>query len=281
MTEIVGVATGVAGLAGAFTACIDCFEYVQLGRQFGKDYERCVIKLDATKLRMSRWGASMGLDQAPDLKSSISVTEKDEKLAQDLLGQILNTVGDAERISERFKKNTSTQGLDSTALPVDDANPELSPNFQRLHRIMSERAKQRQKRTSFSQKFTWAIYEKRYFDRLIDDVTDLVNRLVELFPTAKEGQKALCKADVLAIKETRDIALLNDIAGKDDEILATEMKKEMNNRGHDYTDMNAGGNSKVHAGDENALGAVSKGHVYQKWTVSGFADVHLGNVNRG
>ena len=36
--EPVGFAIGVAGLAGTFTACVDCFEYVQLGRKFGADY---------------------------------------------------------------------------------------------------------------------------------------------------------------------------------------------------------------------------------------------------
>ncbi len=279
--ESVGIAIGAAGLASAFTACIDCFEYVQLGRQFGQDYGKCLIKLDATKVRMSRWGASMGLDPELHLKQSISASDEEIKLAQSLLEQILDSFTDAERISERFKKHTSTQGSVSTALAVYDANTDLASNYQRLHLTMSGLAKQRQKQTSVHKKLTWAIYEKKRFDRLIDDVTGFVHELVDLFPAAQEGQKALCKAEVSAIEETPDLALLNDIACKDDEILAAEVKKEMNNRGHIVTDWKAGGNSKMWAGDENAPGVDSKGHNFARFTVSESADVHLGNVNRG
>lgn len=279
--ESVGFAIGVAGLAGAFTACIDCFEYVQLGRHFGQDYGKCLIKLDATKVRMSRWGASMGLNPKPHLKQSISASDEEIRLAQSLLEQILDSFKDAERISERFKKHTSTQGSASTALAVYDANTDLVSNYQRLHLTMSGLAKQRQKQTSVRKKFTWAIYEKKSFDRLIDDVTGLVHDLVDLFPTAQEDQKVLCKAEVSAIEETRDLALLNDIACKDDEILAAEMKKEMNNRGHTVTDWKVEGNSKMWAGDENASAVHSKGHNFARFTVSESADVHLGNVNRG
>lgn len=50
---------------------------------------------------------------------------------------------------------------------------------------------------------------------------------------------------MFAIEETRDLALLNDIACKDNKILAAEVKKEMNSRGHIVTDWKAGGNSKI------------------------------------
>ena len=66
--EPVGLGIGIAGLAGAFTACVDCFEYIQLGRQFGHDYGKCLLKLDVAKLRISRWGVAMGLGPEPHLK---------------------------------------------------------------------------------------------------------------------------------------------------------------------------------------------------------------------
>ncbi|CAL8584989.1 hypothetical protein XPA_010571 [Xanthoria parietina] len=279
--ESVGFAIGVAGLAGAFTACIDCFEYIQLGRQFGQDYGKCLLKLDATKVRMSRWGAAMGFDPEPHLKQSNSASDGEIRLAHSLLEQILDSFKDAERISERFKKHTSVQGSASTELAVYDANADLVSSYQRLHLIMSGLAKQRQKQTSVRKKIAWAIYEKKSFDRLIDDVTGLVHDLVDLFPAAQEDQKTLCKAEVSAIEETRDLALLNDIACKDDEILAAEVKKEMNSRGHIVTDWKAGGNSKMWAGDENAPGVNSKGHNFARFELSDSADVHLGNVNRG
>ena len=37
--EPVGLAVGIAGLAGLFTTCIECFNIVQRGRYSGRDYE--------------------------------------------------------------------------------------------------------------------------------------------------------------------------------------------------------------------------------------------------
>ena len=40
MAEAFGIFAGAAGLAGLFTPCVECFEYVQFGRNFGQDCER-------------------------------------------------------------------------------------------------------------------------------------------------------------------------------------------------------------------------------------------------
>lgn len=69
MAEVFGIIAGAAGLAGLFTPCVECFEYIQLGRRFGKDYEACQIKLDIVALRLSRWGVLVGLGENPNLYS--------------------------------------------------------------------------------------------------------------------------------------------------------------------------------------------------------------------
>lgn len=45
MDEPIGIAAGAVGIAAAFTACVDCFEYVQFGRHFGRDYCWLVLYL--------------------------------------------------------------------------------------------------------------------------------------------------------------------------------------------------------------------------------------------
>ncbi|KAL8743441.1 MAG: hypothetical protein Q9190_004210 [Brigantiaea leucoxantha] len=279
--ETIGLGIGIAGLAGVFTACVDCFEYVQLGRQFGRDYGKCLLKLDAAKVRMSRWGAAIGLGPELYNKQRISASIEEIRLAQSLLEQILDSFKDAERISERFQKRTSTQNPTSTELTMYDADTDLALDYQRLHLTMRELARQRQKQTSVRKIVVWAIYEKKSFDRMIDDVSGFVRELVDLFPAAQEPQRALCKAEVSAIVETRDLLLLNDITSQDDKILAAEVEKEMNSRGHTVSDWKAGGSSKMWAGDENAPGVKSKSHNFSRFEVSGSADVHLGNKNRG
>jgi hypothetical protein len=47
------------GIAAAFTACVDCFHYVQHSRHFGRDYQTELISLDCARLRLTRWGEAV------------------------------------------------------------------------------------------------------------------------------------------------------------------------------------------------------------------------------
>ncbi len=51
---------------------------------------------------------------------------------------------------------------------------------------------------------------------MIEDVTGFINRLLELFPSAQEDQRALYVTEVSAINETQKLALLNDVAYEDE-----------------------------------------------------------------
>ncbi len=44
---------GITDLAGAFTAHVDGFECIQLGRKFGHYYGKCLLRLDIMKVRMT------------------------------------------------------------------------------------------------------------------------------------------------------------------------------------------------------------------------------------
>lgn len=283
MAEPIGLAISVAGLAGVFTACVDCFEYIQLGRKFGQDYGKCLLKLDVEKLRMTRWGVAVGLGPESSLKPQISISKEEFKLAQRLLEQIMDSFKDAERVSERFSKHSMIQKTGAEDLVVYDAGSTLNPSYQRLHLTMRELSSQRQNRTSIRNKTTWALYEKKRFDGMIEDVTVFISKLVELFPACQDAQKALCKAEVSAIGEIQDLALLNDVAGDDNTMLAAEVKKEIDSHGHNVTDWKASDSAKVWVGDENenAFGVRNKSHSAARFTVSGNAQVHIGNVNRG
>lgn len=83
------------------------------------------------------------------------------------------------------------------------------------------------------------------------------------------------------ISETPDLALLNNLACQDDQILAAEIKRKMDYRGHNITDWKAGGGSKMWAGDNNAFGVTSRSHNFTRFIVFDYADVNLGDVKKG
>jgi Prion-inhibition and propagation len=277
--ESTGLALGAAGLAGMFTACVNCFEYVQLGCHFGKDYGKCLLKLDLAKVRMSRWGAAMGL--VSDLQQQIQISDHDCRLTHRLLEQIKDSFEDAESLSDSFKKRTARRGTQSDDLATYDAQSDLDPEYQRLHLTMRELAIKRQRGTSIVKKTSWALYERKKFDTLIGEVTGLIDQLVDLFPSIKDNQRTLCTSEVSAVGETRDLALVQDIASSDDKLLEESLNNEMESRGHIITNWKADGNSTMWAGDDNAFGVTSKSHEISEFSVSDHANVRLGNVNRG
>lgn len=279
--EPVGLGFGIAGLAGAFTACIDCFEYIQLGRQFGQDFGKCLLRLDTAKLRMSRWGEAMGLGPGKHLTPQISVSDEEMRLAQSLLGQILESFEDAERISERFKKHTSMQNPNSHELLVCDATSDMNSDYQRLHLSMRELAYKRQKGTSIRKKTVWALYERKRFGVMIEDVTGFISHLVDLFPATQGHQRALCTNEVSIIDKSQDLALLSNVAREDDQMFSAEITKELEKRGHNVTDWKAEGSSKMWIGDKNAFGVNSNGHYVVRFELNDSANIRIGNNNGG
>lgn len=62
MAESAGLVVGIVALAGFFSNTVECFDFVQLGRTFGKDFQTSQLKLDNARLRLSRWGKAFHLD---------------------------------------------------------------------------------------------------------------------------------------------------------------------------------------------------------------------------
>jgi hypothetical protein len=61
MAEPFGIVAGAVGIAATFKACVDCFEYIQLGRHFGRDYQTDLLSLNCARLRLTRWGQAVNI----------------------------------------------------------------------------------------------------------------------------------------------------------------------------------------------------------------------------
>ena len=60
MAEPFGIIAGAIGISSAFTGCVDCFEYIQLGRYFG-------LAISCARLRLTRYGESVNIYNDPRL----------------------------------------------------------------------------------------------------------------------------------------------------------------------------------------------------------------------
>ena len=87
MAEPFGIAAGAIGIATAFTACIDCFEYIQIGRHFGRDFQTDLLSLSCARLRLTRWGESVNIYSDPELGKP-DATAPEIKFVKDTLGNV-------------------------------------------------------------------------------------------------------------------------------------------------------------------------------------------------
>jgi hypothetical protein len=225
MAGTAGLVVGVAALASLFNSTVECFEFIQLGRSFGKDFQTSQLKLDNARLRLSRWGKSLGLDD--EVKDTTSLqgrfgSESAIKQSEDLLGQIVELFADAEGVSNKYR---SRKELQDDSLVVYDPQTELNAAAAKLHQKMRQLSIERQNRSSILQKVKWALYQEKPFRRLIEDITELVDSLVELFPAAQQAQRELCDLEVSAIGESEGISMLQEIAAAQDKLLEEAIKK--------------------------------------------------------
>jgi hypothetical protein len=124
---------------------------------------------------------------------------------------------------------------------------------------MRELAARRQSGTRFLKKTAWALYEKKKFEMMIQEVTTFVGDLVVLFPDLQDDQRTLCKAEVRAIEDGQDLVILEELVSEDDKMLDEEVKGEMAGRGHIVTDWKVDGNSEMWAGDEGIAVEAKRG----------------------
>ena len=106
MAEPFGIAAGAVGIAAAFTACVDSFGYVQLGRHFGRDFQTDILALNFARLRLTRWGQAVNIYDDPKLDRP-DATPAEIQAAKDTLHHILQLFADTAKISKKYKLNTN------------------------------------------------------------------------------------------------------------------------------------------------------------------------------
>ncbi|CAG5140179.1 uncharacterized protein ALTATR162_LOCUS652 [Alternaria atra] len=236
--EGAGLAVGIAALAGLFNNAVDCFEYVRLGRAFGTNFQTSLLKLDNARLRLSRWGESVGLDgdfgNAHAIKLATGPPE-DVAAAERVLSQIMNLFANAEGISKKYRSRT---GEADWNLAILDVATDMEPLGQSLHEKMRTMSVKRQNSTPLRQKVQWALYEEKHFKRLIEDVTDLVNDLVQLFPAVLEEQRRLCRTEASTIGSSDCLLALQDITALQDKELHQAVVETLLSKGHRNTTFN-------------------------------------------
>lgn len=198
MAEVAGLVIGGVSVAGLFTICVNCFEYVQLGRQFGDRYGRCLLEIDILKLRLSRWGTAINQFQPMSSQDEVETVKR-------LLTDIIQLFARAEGIAATFESQNSGKKL-----LVYNETADLDARYTTMHQSMKRLALQRQNRTGFMKKAKWALYKHGDFEYLVEHVTKHIESLEALYSSVGQFQQQLRIEDAKALRDKPEIVLLEE-----------------------------------------------------------------------
>lgn len=217
MAEGAGLALAVLG---AFNNTIQCFDYVYLARKFDRDAQSAVLKLDIARLRLSRWGRSIGLNRVDDQTSTlpgISAPPEDHEKAQELLMHIRKLFDEAANKSSQLK-------IDDKVTAAEDAERDLDSTTSSLSIRLGRLATRNFKLRNLLQRTKWALYSEKHVRRLIEDIKDATDGLHELFPAAQQAQKKLCEEEAEDLAREKNVGILEPLTAEQDPDLNTAVK---------------------------------------------------------
>lgn len=192
MAEAFGIAAGAVGVAAAFTACIDVFEYVNLGRRFGKDHQTSQLQLTLLRLRLSRWGESVHVYDDPQLGNP-SASEVELEAAKATIFQILVLFEDSQKTCLRYETRKNAEDPNNTSsIQVMDGS------MIAINNKMRDLALERRKKISTLKLVRWAIHDSAALQKLIDDISHLLEQIEALFPApnSRDSLQGLAEREV-------------------------------------------------------------------------------------
>ncbi|KAI1181597.1 heterokaryon incompatibility protein s [Nemania serpens] len=213
LAEVFGVVPGALSVAALFNNCVACFEYIQLGRHFARDYERCQLKVDVARTRLSRWGHAVAINQDPRFATDNPDNESVQQV-QDILIQIDQLFQYLENASQRYTRRAKKEDLEHLQI---DAMP---PVGQKLHNRLRAIIAQRQKGNSFFKKAAWALYDGKNFEKLVNEITAFVDALEKLFPGNEGVWHTLVEMEIEEVNDEPSLEALQSAAADTDSILA-------------------------------------------------------------
>ena len=205
--EVAGLAIGVAGLSGLFSACNECFELVQRGRYLGKDFLLLETKFANQKLRLRAWGNACGLANPDAYDSRLFEDEKIRSGIEStlLILQVLfedgNTLRSRYGLSEADSANRNPLALSTSTLWQTPR--QLSASLGQKVQGLADRVRATQKGNRPANKVRWAVGDRQKFQGLIHDLKELIDEL-EGFTrscSVRERQREFIRREVESITD--------------------------------------------------------------------------------
>jgi Prion-inhibition and propagation len=189
MAEPIGLTLSVLGLAGLFSVCTDCFDYIQDLRELGKDYVILDTQFSALRWRLCNWGNSVGLIKPESEQGAILRNP----LLQQQIREQLNVISlfflDSAKVIKKYELKERYE-FQANRLTGDNAAVIEEGLQDFLQRITATR-----RRAGLVKATVWALKDKRNFKRLIHNLEKAIGQLerIEEKMIRARPQPSLCK----------------------------------------------------------------------------------------
>ena len=197
------------GIATLFTTCIECFEYFKAAKEFEHRFQVLLVKLEYQQERLLVWGDLAGICDGE--QHSVGPLSESDHRRQDLTERCLESIRQILNDTETLK---SKYGL-RNYVTSDDATPPSGISSNALKRFRLRLGRQRH-RPSVLQRTRWAIHDESKFQRLVEDIRDLINVLSETVPVSSESQEQRVEDDIASMVDDLQSLRLFQEACKDD-----------------------------------------------------------------
>lgn len=239
MAEILGTIASALSVAAFFNNCVDCFEYIQIARNFGRDYRVCQLRLDIARTRLGRWGEAVQINEAPRFslppgEGGEKHKDKDVQLARAILEEIVLLLETAAKSSRRYELRA-----DEEQLALFDGKKDLDGVHRKLHDRLRGLTRRRLKGGSgggvgLAAKTAWALYDGKQFEKLVEQVLGLVDELEKTFPAVDGELRKLAVTEVVelgggegAADEEESLEVLRGVASETDEVLVEAVAQRL------------------------------------------------------
>ena len=171
MAEVSGLVIGAVALASLFNTCNELFDAFEAAHNYEHDYQLACNKLDVLRMRLRLWGRCLDTEASdcthPPFREHWLL--QNGTIERSLL-DIQTILRNSTMLAERYRlppqrEQTSGDGIGYTITQPAGVNISKSST----HRL-----------SFFRRRTLWAIHDKQKFDKLITDLTFLIENLEQV-----------------------------------------------------------------------------------------------------
>lgn len=213
--EAVSLAVGAVALAGLFSACVECFDLIEVSRNLGVDYEILIVKLSIEKRRLMIWGEAVGVLRPDQDRDQFLDEPETHALIKRILVNIQKMFHDAEAMrgvyglekAKALERGVGEGGLVEGSVictPLFAGSPVVQ--FQR-------RVAGFQQRAGLISRTRWTIRDNGKFARLIANLKDLLDGLNSITPSSARTsilKGGLIREETDSIPDLRTLKIIEE-----------------------------------------------------------------------